>query len=359
MKHPNKHVLVIGGGVAGLTAALELSAFNYPVTLVEQSDILGGHAARLCCKATERCVKCGACIVQEKINGVSREANIQIVLKNRVKSVKKTDRFSIVFEAPISLDPKNSPNRFETDQLETDAIIAATGFQPFDPTCKPYGYANFKDVITNLELEEILSRDGTARKPSDGEKPARMAFIQCVGSRDAKANRLWCSQTCCGAALRMAMRIKWKQPDTEIVVFYIDVQTFGKDFQEFFPAVQKDIRIIRAIPGDILKTEDNRLGVTYYDGRLKEENFEMVVLSVGMQPQEDNYDLYCQLGLSTSKTSFCREFETAQPPLAAGVFRAGTVVSPMGIADSIASASKSARDVINYFYRSGFNAFES
>ena len=95
-----------------------------------------------------------------------------------------------------------------SEERQTDALVFATGFKPFDPRDKPYGYGIFKNVVTNLDLEKMLRKTGRLERPSDGAAPARMAFIQCVGSRDAKLGHLWCSKVCCGSALRMARLLK-------------------------------------------------------------------------------------------------------------------------------------------------------
>ncbi|MBW2365724.1 MAG: hypothetical protein JRF25_11850, partial [Deltaproteobacteria bacterium] len=109
-------------------------------------------------------------------------------------------------EGAIDLDAGET-----TLSAHANAVILATGFKPFNPVDKPYGYGKFKNVITNLDMERMLRRDGRAIKPSNGVEADRIAFIQCVGSRDAKLNHLWCSKVCCGSALRMAGLVKARQ----------------------------------------------------------------------------------------------------------------------------------------------------
>ena len=136
----------------------------------------------------------------------------------------------------------------------------------------------------------MLRQQTRVKRPSDNLAPKSIAFVQCVGSRDSSLNHLWCSKVCCGSALRMAKLIKARHPETQITFFYIDVQSFGKDFHSFYDGVQKDVRMIRAIPGEIFKPTQDHLQVNYYEaktGTPHQENFDMVVLSVGITPGGD------------------------------------------------------------------------
>lgn len=348
MEDDHKHILIIGGGVAGLSAAVQLADFNYSIILIEQTGALGGHAARFSCKADHQCVKCGACLVEQKLNQITRHPNIEIILNTSVLDITKDMRFSVDTQTRDEASGKNG-DRFHNNSLEADAIVVATGFQPFNPELKPYGYRRFEDVITTLELEDRFRAEGAVKRPSNDVLPKNIAFIQCVGSRDAKLNHLWCSKVCCGSALRMANRIKTQQPETEITVFYIDIQTFGKDFDAFFSRIREDIRLIRTIPADIFQAENNRLQLNYFATELKEEMFDLVVLSVGMMPHKANYDLFKQLGLSVSNDPGPLEYENDTFPFRKGVFPAGSVLAPMNIADTITGAQRAAQDVVEYF----------
>ncbi len=126
-----------------------------------------------------------------------------------------------------------------THSIGADAVVIAAGFQPFVPTSKPYGYGHFSNVITNLELERMLRQHSQALMPSDRTPARKIAFIQCVGSRDAKLNHLWCSKVCCGSASANGALDQSPRPASDITWFYIDVQTFGKDFQSFYEAEPK------------------------------------------------------------------------------------------------------------------------
>jgi len=373
---------------------------------VEQDVFLGGHAIRLSCKATAECVKCGACIVEGTLTQAVGHPNIDIYLGSSVSHIKKPDRFAVALDVrPEYISPgrctgcgicldvcpadnaiikgysvhhipffalckenclyfKDSTCTLCRDEcpetaidlsgknhrktVKTDAIIVATGFQAFSPASKPYGYDRFEDVLTSVELEHMLRREGSIRCPSDGRYPEKIAFVQCVGSRDQQLNHLWCSKICCGTALRLAHRIKYDRPDTETTIFYIDIQTFGKDFDSFFKKVKQQVRLIRTIPGDIFLTDDNRLSVTYYDTEPKEECFDLVVLSVGLLPNCDALRPFDSSAMPISEDSAPSMYENRSLPLQRGVFPAGSVLAPMNIEDAVTSAKHAASEVANY-----------
>jgi heterodisulfide reductase subunit A len=238
-----------------------------------------------------------------------------------------------------------------TASTHADAVILSTGFTPFNPASKPYGYGKFKNVVTNLDMEKMLRTDGRARKPSNGVAAGSIAFIQCVGSRDAKLNHLWCSKVCCGSALRMAGLVKTRQPETQITFFYMDVQTFGRDFDKFYAKIRKDVRLIRAIPGDIYPADDHQLCVTFLDNTSSEtlqENFDLVVLSVGMTPCQGMQQTAETLKLKLAETGFAEPADKGGVASEKGIFMAGSVTGPMSIPESIASAGKAAFEVAKY-----------
>lgn len=399
----DKNVLIIGGGLAGLSAALELARLNTRSCLVEKGDFLGGHALRFACKAADKCVKCGACIAEEKLRDAVQHPNIRLLTGSSVQKITKNGRFSAVIRKKAEyIDPRkcsgcgicfdkcpsaailrgfsksHSPFyalceekclyikdkscslcqeacpetaiRLETSgrtyTCEAEAVIAATGFTAFNPESKPYGYKLFKNVITALELEMMLRQQSRVIRPSDRAEPKKIAFIQCVGSRDAKLGHLWCSKVCCGSALRMARLIKMRQPESEITFFYMDVQTFGKDFQQFYEVVQKEIRMIRAIPGDIFKVENDSLRVIFLNParhETSEDLFDLVVLSVGITPPDETKMLAELLQIKTDESGFL-----AKSPAERGIFIAGTARGPMSIAETVADAGNTVYETVKY-----------
>lgn len=402
-----KHVLIVGGGVAGLSAAVALADSGMEVDIVEASPFAGGHAVTYTCKATDRCVSCGACMVEEKLARAAEHPCIHIRVGSQVDGLSRGERFSVTLRTrPAFIDPLRcngcgacwnacdtegavirgssgsqhpfyaiSPakcnhtappgctrcrdacpeNAIDLDARETvgearaDAVILAAGFASFDPREKPYGYGTIDNVVTHLEMEHMLRCHGGARKPSDGAEARRIAFVQCVGSRDAACNHIWCSRVCCGSALRMARLIKSGQPEAEITVFYIDFQNVGRDAERFIAEVRNAFRLIRAIPGDVYPDGQHHVMATFLDtatGETLQESFDLLVLSVGMVPPPALKETAQMFAVPLAPTGF------AQTPLAAdGVFTAGAVNGPMSIPEAIASGEQAAWNVIDLLDR--------
>jgi heterodisulfide reductase subunit A len=406
----DKNTLIIGGGVAGLSAAVELADLDIKVELIEKSNFLGGHAIGYACKAINNtCVKCGACMVEEKLQRAVSHPNIKILTGSQVQNLSKNHRFTAgIQQEPLYINREKCTNcrlcfdrcpvdgailqgfsknnhpfyainkercLYFKDQsctickdecpeiaidldkkasehtIEAHAVLIAIGFQAFDPKDKPYGYGRFKNVVTGLELEKMLKQSGRVKKLSDNKFPPKIAFIQCVGSRDAKLNHLWCSKVCCGSALRMARLIKERQPETEVTLFYMDVQTFGKDFEQFYRKAQEDIRMIRAIPGDFYEMDDQRLRVNFVNDlthETMEAIFDLVVLSVGITPCVDIGTMSWMFKIGPDEFGFLKTDDKGKSVSKSGVFTAGTAQGPMSIPETIADAGSAVWKIIRY-----------
>ncbi|MBW1649267.1 MAG: CoB--CoM heterodisulfide reductase iron-sulfur subunit A family protein [Deltaproteobacteria bacterium] len=332
----DKKVLIIGAGVAGLSAAVALSKNNVKITIIEKSSFTGGHAASFTCKAAEKCVKCGACIAEDKLKKAKADTNIRIFTNSVIKKISAAPPFNAVV--------KNKAKQFD---ITCNAVIMATGFTLFNPISKPYGYKKFDNVITNFELEKMIRETNQIQKPTDKKIPNKIAFIQCVGSRDASLNHLWCSKVCCGSAVRIAMLIKSKNPTTEILFFYIDIQNFGKDFTSYYEQAKNNIKMIRAIPADIFQTEQGLL-ITYFDKKIDkpiEEPVDMAVLSVGITPNKS--ETAKMLNLKIEDTGFINK-PNINEAIKSGIFAAGTALGPMHIEEAAASGASAALGVIKY-----------
>jgi heterodisulfide reductase subunit A len=403
-----KNVLVIGGGIAGMTAAWELAEAGVKVHLVEKSGFLGGHAIQYTCKAAAECLQCGACSVEKMLKNVVESEHISIHLSTEVETIQKKGGYAVTLKKSAAfIDPTKCTNcgicydKFKeagviaqgfsknnvplyavcpenvngngaalksvcpegaisvSDQpsvssLDADAVVVTTGFAPFDARIKgTYGYSRFPNVVSGLDLERIKRQYGYLARPSDGQPAQKIAFIQCVGSRDERLGNLWCSQVCCPYALRTAASIKHKNPDLDITVFYMDIQNTGKSFPVFYETLKNDIRFIRSIPVDIFPIENDCLKMRLFDeaeGAPVMEAFDLVVLATGIMPNPDNQKLSEQLAVPLNADGFFKYSDdinkTATP--AEGIFIAGTAQGPKTIAASMAQAGQAAGGILKY-----------
>jgi heterodisulfide reductase subunit A len=246
-------------------------------------------------------------------------------------------------------------------EIEIGAIVMATGYDLFDwkNAYGEYGYGKYPDVISGLEFERLISAGGPTGgkivRPSDGVEPKHIAFIQCVGSRDDTKGKSYCSRACCMYTAKHAYQVKTKIEDSEAYVFYIDVRTAGKNYEEFYQralnAGAKYIRgrVSKIYPrGDklILKSEDTLMGMPI------EVEADMVVLATAMVPSAGATDLAKTLGFSVDKDGWFQEAHPKLQPVetfAAGVYLAGTCQGPKDIPDSVAQASGAAVKVLGLF----------
>lgn len=246
---------------------------------------------------------------------------------------------------------------------EIGAIVVATGSDLFDPTSKEeFGFGIYKNVITGLQLERLLHSAGPTRgevkRPSDGAVPRRIAFVQCVGSRDEHANK-YCSRVCCMYAIKNALLIKEKNPESEIFIYYMDIRAFGKGYEEFYKRAQElGIKFMGGRVAEIFEEQKSgNLVVRAADtllGIATENEVDMVVLSVGLVPRSDSYKIQRMLGLAASPDGFLMEAHAKLRPvdtLVDGVFLAGTAQGPKDIPDTVAQAkgaASSALEVVSH-----------
>ena len=230
--------------------------------------------------------------------------------------------------------------RPKEQELSVGALIVATGFDVFDARKKgSLGYGRYANVLTGLDLEHIFTREGYLRLPASGEEPHNIAFIQCVGSRDEEHD--YCSQVCCKYAMKLAGLIRYQNPDALVTIFYIDLQTAGKGFAQFYENYKESIRFVRGVPVEILQSSSGELEVRFEDiaqGKVCRDSFDLVVLSVGISPGKNSWDLARILGINLADDGF---FDIKHPLSSNetnidGVFVAGTCQGPKDIPDSIA-----------------------
>jgi len=260
------------------------------------------------------------------------------------KCVKKCERQAINFE----MKP-------EEVELEVGTIIVAIGADVFDPSTLPYyGYGKYPNVITSLEFERLINAGGPSGgkllRPSDKQIPKRVAFIQCVGSRSDRNERLYCSNVCCMNTIKDALLIREHWPETEIYVFYVDIRAFGKGFEDLYKRAKKEgVVFIRGLPAEIFedkKTHNLRLvGENTLRNELYKVNSDMAVLSIGLEPRKDSELVQRLLMLSRTQDGFFMEAHPKLRPVDAatgGIFFAGCAESPKDIKDSVTQASAAA-----------------
>ncbi len=252
--------------------------------------------------------------------------------------------------------PPNAVRYNDKDQdtrIEVGAVISAPGFDEFHAErLTEYGYGRYTNVLTSIEFERLMSSSGPTAghilRPSDGKEIGKVAWIQCVGSRDRHINRPYCSSVCCMYATKEAIIAAEHAPQMEKSIFYMDLRAYGKDFDRYIDRAKNQFGV-RYVRGRVAKvTEDpqtREVSLTYEtdDGRLNTENFDMVVLSVGLEPPKSSEKLARALGIELDEYGFVKT-STFAPMLTSryGVFVAGAASSPKDIPESVAQASGAA-----------------
>ena len=242
--------------------------------------------------------------------------------------------------------------------LKVGAIVLTGGFDPFDAARKSeYGFGRYPNVLTAIQFERILSASGPTeghlKRPSDGRTPKRIAWIQCVGSRDAACGNTYCSSVCCMYATKEAIVAKEHEADVEATIFYIDLRAFGKGFESFYNRAKNDhdVRYVRSQVSSIKETPDgNNLIIRYVaqdNGKgIVEEEFDMVVLSVGLEAQATTADMAAIAGVNCNQFGFAESQPYVQPLSSReGVFLSGAVSGPKDIPETVMQSSGAAAKV--------------
>ena len=407
-------VMVVGGGIAGMQAALDLADSGFKVYVVDKKPTIGGVMAQL--DKTFPTLDCAMCIMAPKLVATGRHHNIHLLTNaditdvegtpgNFTVTVKMRPRYvnaekctgcgvcaeNCIVEAVNAYDEGLTPrsgifvdypqavplvyvidrekcigcglcesfcqaDAIEYDQeeklekLEVGSIILAAGFDEFEPDVKKeYGYGRFKNVVTATEFERILSASGPfgghVVRPSDGEIPERIAFLQCVGSRDEKSNK-YCSAVCCMYATKEAIIAKEHSPELDETIFFMDMRTYGKGFEEFYNRAQSEygLRYIRSRVPCIEEDADCNLILTYdtEEGKIQKEKFDMVILSVGLEPPRSNGELSRIFGVPLNEYGFL-DWKIFEPLLTKdGIYACGVLSGPKDIPDTVAQASGAA-----------------
>ena len=342
---PSGAVLVVGAGVTGVQAAEDLANSGYYVYLLEKTAKVGGVTAELDKMfPTHDCFLCMVCPKQDTHGfvEVTRHPFIEFLPQ---ADLQKLEGEPGNFQAQVQVGAQS-----QARNLKVGAVILAPGYEVFDPTiCDVYHYADYPNVINSLEFERLLSGTGPTGgrllRPSDGQEAKKIAWFQCVGSRDIHhGDNAYCSSICCMYALKEAMMAKELCPEPpETSIFFMDIRTFGKDFELYLHRAENlGVRLIRSRIHTIDPVENHNLSLKYIDdsGNTHVEVYDLVVLSVGMQITKATQELAHKLGVELNqhnfaKTSIFQPVKTNRP----GIYVCGAFQNPLNIPESVTQAS--------------------
>ncbi len=422
MNHDQKNIgsiTIIGGGIAGIQAALDAANSGFKVHIVEEKPALGGVMAQL--DKTFPTNDCSACMMGPKLVETANHPNIEILaytdvihldgvpgrfrltLKKKARAIDPekcvgcglcAEKCPVIIPDPFNLGLNNRKAAYipfpqavplvytidkahcrfftqgkcriceklcpskavtfdqedEIIERDTGAVILAGGFEPFDASLKPeYGHGRWPNVVTSLEYERILSAagpyGGRIQRASDGKEPRRIAWIQCVGSRDIHIGQDYCSSVCCMYAVKQAMITKEHDSQTETTIFYIDMRAHGKGFDRYYERAETEnqVRFVRSMVSRVVPNpEDDTLQIVYAspDHRIVEETYDMVVLSIGLCATASTKKLAQDMGLRLNDYGFCASdpldiVETSRE----GIYVCGVSQSPKDIPDSVQQGS--------------------
>lgn len=346
-----KRAMVVGGGVAGLQAALDIADTGHPVVLVEKQARLGGHVAQL--SGCYLHLDAGNKMLAPTIQRVKEHPNIQILTQAEVQ-----DASGYVGNFTVTVRKHSDPVAFT---LDVGAIVVATGYELYPKDrLGEYGGGRYPDVIDGLQFESMLAPDGPAggqiRRPSDGRVPREVVFVQCVGSRDPQLHQPYCSKVCCMYVAKQAIMFKKRVPGGQAYVFYIDIRSQGKGYDEFVQKAMEDYEVLY-LRGKVSKVfeEDGKVivwGVDTLTGVPLELAADLVVLATAAVPSPRARELAQCLRISTDEQGFFSEAHPKLRPVESatrGIFIAGACQFPKDIPETVSQASAAAAKVLQLF----------
>jgi heterodisulfide reductase subunit A len=334
-----KHVVVIGGGVAGLEAAGQLSKAGVEVSLVEKESRTGGHLNKWYKLFPDRRKSSE---VKDYLDGITVNHGINILTDTTIEKFNRNrNSFSITTN--------------KGKELLADAVIVATGFDLFKSARKEeYGYGIYDNVITSADLEEMFRNDEIVL--TDGSIPEIIGIIHCVGSRDEKVGNFYCSKLCCVTAVKQAIEIREQLPESKVFCFYMDMRMGGAFYEELYREAQEKwgVSFIRGKVSEASETIDNKLLIKVEDtlaGRPLKMKLDMLVLMAGMEMSEGGKKIAGIGGLKTGENRFFSSSDNhtgSNKSNIEGVFYAGTCTAPMNITETVSHARAAVVEVIDF-----------
>lgn len=415
-------VLVVGSGIGGMQAALDLAGSGLLVHMVNDEPSIGGTMARL--DKTFPTGDCAMCMISPRMVESSRHPNIKMHTLATVESVAGTagnflatirqkaryvdpnrctgcgdcepkcptrvfDAFNQNLnkrKAIYALFPQAVPNTRAIDpdyclyltknvcrkcekvcqaeaidfkdedklvEVEVGSVILTPGLKTYQPEIRQeLGYGRLKNVVTSLQFERLLSASGPCSgevaRPSDGSHPKRLAWVQCVGSRNEHNANPWCSSVCCMYAAKQSIIAREHDGEVQSTVFYMELRAFGKDFDKYIEKAKKDAEVEykRAMVSEV--TEDPETGNLYIhwvgeDGRLVKQEFDMVILSIGFEPRNDAVAFASIFGIKADEYGFAQTSKLAPVETSRkGMYVAGTYQGPKDIPETVIQGSGAA-----------------
>lgn len=357
-----KQALVIGGGIAGLQAALDIAAGGYPVLLVEREATLGGKMARL--SGSYLNFDDTNDMLASVLAAVAANPLITVHTSSEVKEVSGyVGNFQVqlmeAMERDDSLVAKAGTEMTESSRsINCGAIVVATGYELYpQEQLGEYGAGRLADVVDGLQFEEMLRRPGPLRRPSDGKTARAVVFIQCAGSRDPEHGVPYCSKICCMVTAKQALMVRRRVSDGQAYVFYIDIRAPGKGSDEFVQqAMAGGVLYLRGKVSRLFADEGKVTvwGADTLSGRSLEIDADLVVLATAMTPSAGAADLARRLHIAADGVGFYSEAHPKLRPvesLTAGVYLAGAGQAPKDIPEAVAQAGGAAAKVLSLFSR--------
>ena len=342
---PSDAILVVGGGPAGMEAARGAADLGSPVVLVELRDRLGGTPDSASYSSFTLDRRKAADILEARRAEIAANPLIDVRLQTRLTA----------FEGQAGDFKATLTNKQgEVSEVHCASVVVATGFDHFDPgrETQMYGYYEYEDVITLVDAERMFSA-GKFVRPSTGEPPKRVCFIQCVGSRDRRIGNEYCSKVCCGISSKQAIEVKELVPDAMVFIFYIDMRMYGFWENQIYWKAQEEHRVsyVRGIVTEIIRKGDQLVvkGEDTTMGRPMEVPMDVVVLAVGMEPSRGTKEVAKVLGVAQDKFGFIEPVEDALDTVSTsvpGIFVAGAAAGPKDLDDSVSMAGAAAMKAV-------------